>query len=66
MAIGAAAVIIPAAVQGAIELAKLAMEVLETWSKNPADQAELDARFDKMKAARGRAIDAWEASKQGG
>ncbi len=58
------AAIIPIAVQGAIELAKLAMELIETWKNNPDDQAELDARWAKMQTARDAAIAAWEASKQ--
>lgn len=58
------AAFIPVAVQGAIELAKLAMELIDTWKNNPEDQAELDARWAKMQAQRDSAIAAWEASKQ--
>lgn len=58
------AALIPVAVQGAIELAKLAMDLIETWKNNPEDQAELDARWAKMQAGRDAAIAAWEASKQ--
>lgn len=55
--------IIPIAVSGAIELVKLAMELIETWNNNPEDQAELDKRWAKMQAARDAAVSAWEASK---
>jgi hypothetical protein len=59
-----AAALIPVAVSGAIELAKLAMELIDTWKNNPEDQAALDVRWAQMQAQRDDAIAAWEASKQ--
>ncbi len=57
-------VIIPVAVKGALELAKLAFEVIETWKNNPADQTAYNGRFNKMVTYRHQLIDGWEASKE--
>jgi len=63
MAIGGAAVIIPVAVQGAIELIRLGGQLLDTWKNNPEDQAALDKLWAEMQTARDAAIGNWEASK---
>lgn len=59
----AAAALIPVAIQGAIEMAKLAMDLIDTWKNNPENQAEIDAKWAAMQNSRSAAIEAWEASK---
>lgn len=61
---GSAAVIIPVAVQGTIELIRLGGQLLATWRDNPDDQAALDKLWAEMQAQRDSAISGWEASKQ--
>lgn len=55
---------IAAAVTGAIELIKLGSQFLETWNKNPNDQAELEKLWKEMQVRYTAASAAWEASKQ--
>ena len=51
-------------IAGAIEAIKLGSELLETWQENPADQAELEKRWNAMQARYKAASTAWEASKE--
>ncbi len=51
-------------IAGAIEAIRLGSEILETWQKNPADQAELEKRWLAMQGRYKAAGEAWEASKE--
>lgn len=56
------AVPISVIIAGAIEAIKLGSEILETWQNNPADQAELEKRWNAMQSRYKAASDAWEAA----
>lgn len=51
-------------ITGTIELLRLGSQFLETWNKNPNDQAELEKLWAQMQTRYKAASDAWEASKQ--